>query len=95
MKDVLEPAEFGRWLSAFLPKGIGRLGEPPTVADRSDAKQAHLDGLCLTRAWCFARLGFQEEAQRLVAAALPHVAGDYAGSHWLASFAALALGERP
>jgi len=95
MKEILEPVEFQRWLAAFLPDSIGRLAEPPTVADRTDAKQAHLDGLCLTRAWCFARLGFQEEAERLVAAALPHVAGDYAGSHWLASFAALALGERP
>ncbi len=95
MKDVMEPIEFQRWLAAFLPEGIGRLAEAPTVADRSDAKQAHLDGLCLTRAWCFARLGFQEESDSLLAAGLPHVGGDYAGSHWLASFAALALGERP
>jgi hypothetical protein len=95
MKEVLEPAEFNRWLAAFLPNGIGRLAEPPTVADRSDARQAHLDGLCLTRAWCFSQLGFQEECKSLLAAALPHVAGDYAGSHWLAPFAALALGERP
>ncbi len=28
-----------------------------------------------------------------VAASLPHVAGDYMGEHWLASFALLALSE--
>jgi hypothetical protein len=26
-----------------------------------------------------------------IATALPHIAGDYAGEHWLASFALLAL----
>jgi hypothetical protein len=30
-------------------------------------------------------------ADRHLAAALPHVAGDYAGEHWLATFALLAL----
>jgi len=53
---------------------------------------SHLDGLCLTRAWCFTRLDDLESARRLTAAALPHVSGgDYAGEHWLASFAVLAL----
>jgi hypothetical protein len=65
-------------------------------ADRADPKQAHLDGLALSRAWCFARLGREKEAQRHLAAAMPHVVGgDYAGEHWLASFAALALGDGP
>ena len=66
--------------------------EPPTVLDHTDPKQSHLDGLCFTRAWCFQRLGESAAAERLIAAALPHVAGgDYAGEHWLASFAMLAL----
>ncbi len=30
-------------------------------------------------------------AERHLAAGLPHVAGDYMGEHWLASFALLAL----
>ena len=30
-------------------------------------------------------------AERHLAASLPHVAGDYMGEHWLASFALLAL----
>jgi hypothetical protein len=96
MKEVLAPAEFDAWLRGFLPAGPAKLAEPPRVADRADPKQAHLDGLALSRAWCLRRLGHAEAAGRLLAAALPHAAGGhYVGSHWLASFAALALGERP
>lgn len=96
MMQLLEPAEFGAWLNRFLPAGFGKLAEPPVVADHADPKQSHLDGLCLSRAWCLRRLGDQEASDRHLAAALPHVVGgDYAGEHWLASFAALALGEKP
>jgi hypothetical protein len=92
MQQLLEPAEFARWLNGFLPSGIGPLAEPPVVADRSDAKQSHLDGLCLSRAWCFNVLGLAGHAETHLAAAMPHVAGsDYVGEHWLASFAVLAL----
>ena len=92
MKQVLEPVEFARWLNGFLPDGIGPLAEPPTVADRSDAKQSHLDGLCLSRAWCFGALGLSDHSEKHLSAAMPHVAGgDYVGEHWLASFAVLAL----
>ena len=96
MKELLPAPEFGAWLQAFLPAGPGRLGAAPVVADRADPKHAHLDGLALSRAWCLRRLGFNEAAERQLAAGLPHaVGGHYVGSHWLASFAALALGERP
>ena len=61
------------------------------MLDHADPKQSHLDGLCLSRAWCFRRLGNENAARTLVQAALPHVTGDYAGEHWLASFAVLAL----
>ena len=92
MKQLLEPAEFGAWLNRFLPQGIGRLAEPPRVADRTDAKQSHLDGLCLSRAWCLANLGFRDLYEKQLAAGLPHVVGgDYVGEHWLASIAVLAL----
>ncbi len=92
MQEVLEPADFGAWLRDFLPGGLGPLAEPPVVTDRSDPKQSHLDGLCLSRAWCLAALDLQEAAERHLAAALPHVVGgDYVGEHWLASFAVLAL----
>ena len=69
------------------------LGEPPSGFDRADAKQVHLDGLSLSRAWCLRRLGFAEAAERHLAAALPHLEDDYVGTHWLASFALLALTE--
>ena len=92
MQAVLEPGEFLAWMERFAPHGFGALAEPPTVLDHADPKQSHLDGLCFTRAWCFQRLGDSAAADALVAAALPHVAGgDYAGEHWLASFAVLAL----
>jgi hypothetical protein len=92
MQQLLDPAEFSRWLSSFLPSGMGPLAEPPVVADRSDAKQSHLDGLCLSRAWCFSALGLQDLSEKHLAAGMPHVVGgDYVGEHWLASFAVLAL----
>ena len=90
-----------------MPAGLGSLAEPPVVSDRSDPQVAHLDGLSLSRAWCLERIaaalpGGHPQRAVLMAAAeanleagLPHtVGGDYVGEHWLASFAALALGER-
>jgi hypothetical protein len=73
---------------------------PAEVTDRSDPKLVHLDGLNLSRAWCMrniaaalpkshpARLALSSSARRHASAALKHIAsGDYAGEHWLASFA--------
>ena len=87
--------EFPSWFGHFLP-GIAReqpatLFEPAIVSDRSDGKIAHLDGLNLSRAWCWRELGYPDHAERHLDAALPHLAGDYMGEHWLASFALLAL----
>ena len=93
MQEVLPASAFAVWRRDFLPQGIAVLAEPPRVADRTDPKQAHLDGLSLSRAWCLRRLGFEAQAQRLVEGALPYLTGDYAGEHWLASFALLALSE--
>ena len=79
------------------------LFEPATVSDRSDGKIAHLDGLNLSRAWCWRSLASTwpendprraialDAAEIHLAASLPHVAGDYMGEHWLATFALLAL----
>jgi hypothetical protein len=92
MKRILPDREFGEWLNRFLPPDLGPLSRPPTVIDHADAKQSHLDGLCLSRAWCFTHLGKGDEAKRHLEAGMPHaVGGDYAGEHWLASFALLAL----
>jgi hypothetical protein len=98
MQQVLPQDEFDPWLRTFLPGDLGPLAIPPVVADRSDPKQSHLDGLSLTRAWCFRRLGgrYLPLAEQHLRAGLPQATGgDYAGEHWLASFAALALGDRP
>jgi hypothetical protein len=105
MRRVLPADEFRSWFGAFLPR-IAK-SEPPalftpaTVSDRTDGKIAHLDGLNLSRAWCWKLLAGVLEgpakavatraAEQHLAAGLPHVAGDYAGEHWLASFALLAL----
>jgi hypothetical protein len=92
MKRVLSPLEFSAWLKGYLPEDIGPLAHPPKVVDHADAKHSHLDGLCLSRAWCFTHLGRPEEAERHLEAGMPHVVGgNYAGEHWLASFAVLAL----
>ena len=92
MKAVLQPSEFSAWLTSFRPQDLGPLARAPTVTDHADPKQSHLDGLCLSRAWCFFQLDFQDLARLHLQAGLPHVlGGDYAGEHWLASFAALAL----
>ena len=74
---------------------------PPIVSDRSDGKIAHLDGLNLSRAWCWRSLApllpcdeaqlADDTAEVHLEAAMPHVAGDYMGEHWLATFALLAL----
>jgi len=110
MLRVLKPAEFQRWFKRFLP-GIAagrptRLLEPATVADRSDPKIVHLDGLNLSRAWCMRHIASSLSARdparavllRAAAAhardALAHVAsGDYVGEHWLASFAVYMMTE--
>ena len=107
MRRMLEPARFRAWFAGFLPDAAvslpATLFAPATVSDRSDGKIAHLDGLNLSRAWCWrsisqalapgdpVRAVAHDAAERHLAASLPHVAGDYMGEHWLASFALLAL----
>jgi hypothetical protein len=99
--------DFPGWFDAFLPRAAHQqpatLFTPATVSDRSDGKIAHLDGLGLSRAWSWRAIASalspthpvaapaEAAAQRHLAAALPHVTGDYMGEHWLASFALLAL----
>lgn len=107
MRRVLKASDFSSWIERFLPRLAVRepatLFTPAIVSDRSDGKIAHLDGLNLSRAWCWrsiaatwpasdARRGVAlEAAETHFTASLPHVAGDYMGAHWLATFALLAL----
>jgi len=105
MRRALPAGAFAPWFDAFLPDlaaGSPRsLFTPAFVSDRSDGKIAHLDGLNLSRAWCWRGLAGALEpelaalahraADAHLDASLPHVAGDYMGEHWLATFALLAL----
>jgi hypothetical protein len=97
-------AWFGRYLPGVARGEPKNLLTPATVTDRSDPQIVHLDGLNLSRAWCMrsiaaalpkddpARRVLAEAAARHAEAALHHVAsGDYAGEHWLASFAVYML----
>ena len=96
MTRVLDD-DFGPWLAAFLPVLPATLLEPAVVADRSDPKTVHLDGLNLSRAWCWRAIGAaspaaDEAARAHLAAALPHLfSGEYVGEHWVSTFALLAL----
>lgn len=107
MRRVLPRDDFRQWFDAFLPRledqDPATLFAPAAVSDRSDGKIAHLDGLNLSRAWCWRELASAlpaedprtpvvlKAAMIHIDAALPHVTGDYMGEHWLASFALLTL----
>ncbi len=105
MRRATSDHQFGDWFEKFLPALAERRPEtlftPAFVSDRSDGKIAHLDGTNLSRAWCWRGIAPALEpdlaalaratAGAHLDASLPHVAGDYAGEHWLATFALLAL----
>lgn len=95
---------FHRFLPGVAKGNPTALLSPAIVTDRSDPKLVHLDGLNLSRAWCMrsiaralpendpARAVLAASAAKHASAALAHVAsGDYAGEHWLASFAVYLL----
>jgi hypothetical protein len=108
MRRVLDAAEFGDWLARFLP-GIAKrkpatLFTPAVVSNRSDPYIVHLDGLNLSRAWCWraiaaalpagdVRVGIAAAAADTHQEAGLHgvASGEYVGDHWLATFAVLAL----
>ena len=107
MRRILAPGDFRIWLKGFLPRLAKRepkaLFKPVEVSDRRDGRIVHLDGLNLSRAWCWRNLAatlsekdplrkvMLRAAERHLTSSLPHVSGDYMGEHWLASFALLAL----
>jgi hypothetical protein len=95
---------FAKFLPAAAKAEPASLFTPAVVTDRTDLQLVHLDGLNLSRAWCMkgiasalpaddpARKALLEAAARHAEAGLKHVAsGDYAGEHWLASFAVYML----
>jgi hypothetical protein len=95
---------FARFLPGAARGEPKSLFTPATVTDRTDPQLVHLDGLNLSRAWGMrsiaaalpaddpARAALASSAARHAESALGHVAsGDYAGEHWLASFAVYLL----
>jgi hypothetical protein len=106
MGKVLPGGEFAGWFDRLLPADdwLEKSCHPVSVTDPTDGKMAHLDGLNFSRAWALRSIASRldpaaraESLRRLAnahfAASLEAVDGDYMGSHWLASFALLALLE--
>ena len=94
------PIWLGKYLPGVKDRKPETLFVPATVTDRTDPQLVHLDGLNLSRAWCMKgiaaalpegdprRAVLLESAAKHAGAGLKHIAsGDYAGEHWLASFA--------
>lgn len=105
MQRVLDGCDWSDWWEAFAPReqALSRWLVPVAVSDARDAKIVHLHGLNLSRAWCWRSLAphlpeiLRDAADKAIAAhlavSLPAAtSGDYVGTHWLASFALLALG---
>lgn len=104
MSRIMPKSAFNIWFKKFLPKKkLEKLLSPADVADRSDPKIVHLDGLNLSRAWCMysispkiksvrTRTKMTKAARKHLSFTVPHIASKhYEGSHWLASFAVYAL----
>ncbi len=100
-------AWFSRFLPGTAQNEPKELFTPAEVLDRTDPQLVHLDGLNLNRAWTMrslaaslpaddpARAALTRSAARHAEAGLAQVAsGDYAGEHWLASFAVYLLTDR-
>ena len=103
MARILPEDEFGPWFDKFIVDM--EVLKPAEVSDRTDGKLVHLDGLNFSRAWCLYRAADKrvENSSHLRNLADQHLlhsltnvrSGDYAGEHWLASFALYALSQKP
>lgn len=106
VRRAVDGCSFADWWTQFEPDAhaLGTWLTPARVSDPLDPKIVHLHGLNLSRAWCWRQLlpefgpVFAEPVARAIdahlAASLPAaVEGDYVGTHWLASFALLALDD--
>lgn len=102
MLKVLPENKYRQWLNTFMPgfdREPGKHLYPVEVSDRADGKLAHLDGLNFSRAWCLFEIGHALNDLAMIQLATVHFnhsyhkmdSGEYAGSHWLASFATYAL----
>jgi Protein of unknown function (DUF2891) len=110
MRRVLTRAEFAKWLAGFIPGLVEASSgwlKPAVVADPTDGKLAHLDGLNLSRAWMLygivSALPESDPRVKLLQVTagehsrdgLKSVTGEhYEGGHWLGSFAVYLLTSR-
>jgi len=105
MRRVLPRDRFAGWLADFLPD-LAADDDPlltvPEVLDRTDGKAVHLFGLALSRAWQLRLLAPAlpvDRGDRVAAATARQVAavereiveGHFMSTHWLVSFALLAV----
>lgn len=107
MSKVLPQDEYKVWLLNFMPglfeKEV-KLLQPAIVSDRTDGKLVHLDGLNFSRAHCLYGIaevlpelhnGLVQLGNKHVEFSLKNISNDdYMGSHWLGSFALLALSNQ-
>jgi hypothetical protein len=104
VRRILPPADFARWLAAFLPRVDL---EPTLVSDVTDGKAYHLAGLNLSRAWMLEgiisrlpaadarRKPLSALAGKLRATGLESIRSEhYEGGHWLGSFAVYLVSGR-
>ena len=110
LRRILEPEVYHHWLSEFLPVPEILTDqnwlEPVESVNPSDGKLAHWSGLNLSRAWMLSAIssncGLSELSLKLSALAKRHEnaglaaieATEYAGAHWLVSFAIYLLTAR-
>jgi hypothetical protein len=106
MQRVLDDCDYADWWQAFEPSsdGLACWLAPVAVSDASDPKIVHLHGLNLARAWCWRGLRpalppmLHAAVDAAIAAHLARslpaaIEGHYVGTHWLASFALLAIDD--
>ena len=107
MARILPRGDFASWFATVLPEGgwIESQCHPVSPSDVSDGKMAHLDGVNMSRAWCLTVIAdtipdssrasaMRALAEKHFTASIDAVDGHYMSSHWLATFALLALLDR-
>jgi len=107
MSRAMNVWPFRSWFRHFMPDmEKSSLLVPAIVSDRTDGKLSHLDGLNLSRVWCFSAIlkklaDDNPLREKLKTAIRLHLktamenirSGHYAGEHWLGSFAVYAYSE--
>ena len=104
VRRAVDGCSFADWWAQFEPTepALAAWLTPARVSDPREPKIVHLHGLNLSRAWCWRQLlpelpaslagPVERTIEEHLAASLPaSIDGAYVGTHWLASFALLAI----